>query len=163
MNPGTALDGIYVLGSKGLRGHMTDGKYNAGAGILPTETPPAWLVVLQPQDYFQYDVNVRMKCLHTQSKPNHDGTRHMLPRSSHTLPRCFPAASQMPSDASGDVSHMPPTCRPDASQLTSARRHKSYHRIASKFYWNFIGNKIPKKLNFLSHDTCIYHCKNRLK
>ena len=29
---------------------------------------------LKPQDYFQYDVNVRMKYLHTQSKPNHDGT-----------------------------------------------------------------------------------------
>jgi len=52
MNPGTALDGIYVLGSKGLRGHMTDGKYNAGAGILPTETPPAWLVGLSPRIAF---------------------------------------------------------------------------------------------------------------
>ena len=52
MNPGTALDGIYVLGFKGLRGHMTDGKYNAGAGILPTETPPAWLVGLSPRITF---------------------------------------------------------------------------------------------------------------
>ena len=78
-----------------------------------------------------------------------------FPDASQLHPRCLRMRP--------DVSHMPPKCCPDASQLTSARRHKSYHRIPSKFYWNFIGNKIPKKLNFLSHDTCIYHCKNQLK
>ena len=88
------------------------------------------------------------------------------PYASQMPPRHFPDASQLPPRClrmRPDVSHMPPKCCPDANQLTSARRHKSYHRIPSKFYWNFIGNKIPKKLNFLSHDTCIYHCKNQLK
>ena len=134
MNPGTALDGIYVLGSKGLRGHMTDGKYNAGAGILPTETPLAWLVVLQPQDYFQYDVNVRMKCLHTQSKPNHDGTRHMLPRclrdTSQMLPSCLP-------DALGCL-RMSPICLPNAPQMPASSPQPGDTNHTTEFHQIFI-------------------------
>ena len=88
------------------------------------------------------------------------------PYASQMPPRHFPDASQLPPRClrmPPDVSHMPPKCPPDASQLTSARRHKSYHRIPSNFYWNFIGNKNQQNGNFLSHETCIYRCKNQQK
>ena len=55
-----------------------------------------------------------------------------MPYASQTLPRCFPAASQMPSDAS-DVSHMPPKCPTDIIALKNMQLYTLMHVVARFF------------------------------